>query len=115
FMKSYFLEGRLSGIFLPFLRASERPMAMACLRLLTFPPLPPFPLFNFPFLNLCISRPTSWDALREYLRGMGFSCCFHSAIFQRSHKMPMGKLGGLYIKRSIHMETLWGSVSSKPK
>src|SRR6478736_2759553 len=29
------------GTFLPFLRALERPMAMACWRLLTLPPLPP--------------------------------------------------------------------------
>src|SRR6478672_7537611 len=38
------------GTFLPFLRALERPMAMACLRLLTLPPLPPGPLFAVPRL-----------------------------------------------------------------
>src|ERR1700685_2967722 len=32
------------GTFLPFLRALARPMAMACLRLFTLPPLPPLPL-----------------------------------------------------------------------
>src|SRR5215216_4940568 len=31
----------LLGTFLPFLRALDRPMAMACFRLFTFPPLPP--------------------------------------------------------------------------
>src|SRR4051812_17825528 len=31
------------GTFLPFLRASDSPIAMACLRLLTLPPLPPRP------------------------------------------------------------------------
>jgi hypothetical protein len=36
---------------LPFLRASESPMAIACLRLLTVPPLPPLPL-SVPFLRL---------------------------------------------------------------
>lgn len=37
------------GTLAPFLRASERPMAMACLRLFTVPPLPPFPDFKEPF------------------------------------------------------------------
>ena len=49
----------LRGTFAPFLRASERPMAIACLRLLTFPPLPPLPLFASPRLYRCISRLTS--------------------------------------------------------
>src|SRR6478736_3288695 len=55
------------GTFLPFLRASERPMAMACLRLFTLPPFPPLPLLSVPFLRLCIARFTSLPALREYL------------------------------------------------
>ena len=38
------------GTFLPFLRAFDRPIAIACLRLFTLPPLPPRPLFAFPFL-----------------------------------------------------------------
>src|ERR1043166_8194024 len=54
------------GTLAPFLRASERPIAIACLRLLTFPPRPPLPLFSLPFLYLCISRFTSFPALREY-------------------------------------------------
>src|SRR4051812_1358134 len=58
------------GTFLPSLRASDKPMAMACLRLLTFPPLPPGPLFNLPCLNARISRSTSLPALFEYLRAM---------------------------------------------
>lgn len=31
------------GTFAPFLRASDKPIAIACLRLFTFPPLPPLP------------------------------------------------------------------------
>jgi hypothetical protein len=58
------------GTFLPFLRASESPIAIACLRLLTVPPFPPLPLFNWPRLNLCISRSTSSEALREYFLAM---------------------------------------------
>jgi len=33
-------EAAFFGTLLPFLRAFERPMAMACLRLLTLPPVP---------------------------------------------------------------------------
>src|SRR5205823_3699803 len=62
----------LRGTFLPFFRASDRPMAIACLRLLTFPPLPPLPLFSVPFLRRLIALFTSLEALREYLRAI---CC----------------------------------------
>ena len=60
----------LRGTFLPFLRAFERPMAIACLRLFTLPPLPPRPLFAVPFLYRRISRSTSvpFPALFEYFR-----------------------------------------------
>src|SRR6185312_4105430 len=54
------------GTFLPSLRASERPIAMACLRLVTFLPLRP--LLSFPCLNSCISRFTSLPADLLYLR-----------------------------------------------
>ena len=37
----------MDGTFAPFLRASERPIAIACLRLLTLPPLPPLPELLF--------------------------------------------------------------------
>src|SRR5580704_2952372 len=40
----------LRGTLLPFLRAFERPIAIACSRLLTLPPLPPRPLFAVPRL-----------------------------------------------------------------
>src|ERR1700680_3207756 len=58
------------GTRLPSRRASERPIAIACLRLLTFPPLPPLPLLSVPRLNLRISRSTSFAALRAYLLAM---------------------------------------------
>jgi len=37
------------GTFAPFLRASERPIAIACLRLFTVPPFPPRPDLSVPF------------------------------------------------------------------
>src|SRR5690242_14879960 len=56
------------GTFFPFFRASESPMAMACLRLFTFLPLRP--LFSAPFLRRLIALSTSFEALREYLRAI---------------------------------------------
>jgi hypothetical protein len=58
------------GTFLPFALASDRPIAIACLRLLTF--LPERPLFNVPALRFFIARPTSLDAFFEYLRAIAF-------------------------------------------
>jgi hypothetical protein len=56
------------GTFLPSALASERPIAIACLRLLTF--LPDRPLFNVPALRFFIARPTLADAFLEYFRAM---------------------------------------------
>lgn len=56
----------LGGTFLPSRRASDNPMAIACLRLFTFLPLRPD--FSLPRLNSCISRPTVLLAPRLYLR-----------------------------------------------
>src|SRR6476620_2238647 len=55
------------GTFLPFLRASESPMAIACFLLFTVPPLPPLPRLSEPFLRRCMALFTSLPALREYL------------------------------------------------
>src|SRR6185312_6217430 len=54
------------GTFLPSRRASDRPIAMACLRLFTFLPLRP--ILRRPRLNSCISRSTFLLALGLYLR-----------------------------------------------
>jgi hypothetical protein len=43
-------------------------MAMACLRLFTRPPLPPFPLRSVPCFRLCIALDTSRCELRLYFR-----------------------------------------------
>jgi len=59
------------GTFLPFSRASDRPMAIACFRLLTVLPLRP--LFNVPLLRLCSALFTSSDADFEYFLGMIYS------------------------------------------
>ena len=53
------------GTFFPFDRASARPIAIACFRLLTFRPLLDF---SVPFLRRRIALSTSLLALSEYLR-----------------------------------------------
>jgi hypothetical protein len=58
----------LAGTFFPLRRASESPMAIACLRLFTFLPLRP--LLRLPRLRLRIARSTSLEALREYFLAM---------------------------------------------
>jgi hypothetical protein len=52
------------GTFAPFLRASERPIATACLRLVTFFPLRP--LFSVPRFISCISFFTCLPAAEPY-------------------------------------------------
>ena len=63
---AYDFDLRRFGTFRPFLRASERPIAIACLRLVTFFPLRP--LRSVPRLR--IARATSLEALREYRRAI---------------------------------------------
>jgi len=50
------------------LRASERPIAIACLRLLTGPPFPPFPERRVPFFSRRMARSTDLAAAFPYLR-----------------------------------------------
>jgi hypothetical protein len=55
------------GTLAPFLRASERPMAIACFRLLTVPPLLPFPDFKVPRFLRRSALPTDLAAAFPYL------------------------------------------------
>src|SRR5690606_23070681 len=80
------------GTFFPFARASDRPIAIACLRLVTFFLLRP--LRSVPFLRFFMARSTSFDAEREYLRAispllaMGWS---RAARQPASEPTPFGK------------------------
>src|SRR5882757_3116556 len=56
------------GTFLPSALASESPIAIACLRLVTF--FFERPLFKVPALRFFITRSTSADAFLEYFRAM---------------------------------------------
>ena len=59
----------MRGTFAPERLASERPIAIACLRLFTLRPLPDF---NFPRFSLCISFSTDLDAFGLYFRPLDF-------------------------------------------
>jgi hypothetical protein len=56
------------GTFAPAALASDRPIAIACLRLLTF--RPDRPLLSVPALRSLIARLTLVDAFLEYFRAM---------------------------------------------
>ena len=71
FLVRYFLRAdrllaRLRGTFAPFARASDRPIAIACLRLFTLPPFPPGPLLSVPFFLRRIALSTRLDAAVPY-------------------------------------------------
>lgn len=79
----FYLLDFLRGTFAPFLRASDKPIAIACLRLLTVPPFPARPDFRVPcFLRRIALRTLFCDALPY--RGMNSSCqqlvsrCIHN-------------------------------------
>ena len=55
------------GTLAPFFRASESPMAIACFRLLTVPPLPPLPDFSVPLFFRCMALLTLLPAAFPYL------------------------------------------------
>jgi len=68
FFAAFFLPVFFVGTFLPSALASERPIAIACFRLLTF--LPDRPLFNVPALRFFIARSTLAAEPLEYFRAM---------------------------------------------
>jgi hypothetical protein len=69
FYRVDFFAPRFRGTLAPFARASERPIAIACLRLFTFRPLP---LLSVPFLRRRIVLATLFDAAFPYLRVLFF-------------------------------------------
>jgi len=56
------------GTLAPFFRASESPIAIACLRLFTAPPFPPLPERSVPFFFLRIALATVLPAALPYFR-----------------------------------------------
>jgi hypothetical protein len=70
FVEDFFFEDFFAGTFAPSARASESPIAIACLRLFTVLPLRP--LLSLPRLNSCISRSTDFEAFGLYFRFADF-------------------------------------------
>jgi len=70
----YFELDFFLGTFAPFFRASESPMAIACDRLFTRPPLPPLPDFRVPRFLRLIALFTVLLAALPYL-GIGPPVC----------------------------------------
>jgi hypothetical protein len=68
FFEVDFFDDFFDGTLPPSRRASERPMAMACLRLVTFLPEPP--LFSVPRLRSCIAFSTLSCAFFPYFAAM---------------------------------------------
>jgi len=68
FLLEDFRPADFRGTFAPFFRASESPIAIACLRLVTLPPLPPFPDLSVPFFRRRIADSTRLPAALPYLR-----------------------------------------------
>jgi hypothetical protein len=93
-------EALFRGTFAPFLRASERPIAIACLRLFTVPPFPPRPDFSVPFFFRRIALATVLPAAFPYRRPLLFlevlRCCgmvpslkgLESAIVEEVGRVP---------------------------
>jgi hypothetical protein len=61
------------GTLAPFFRASDRPIAIACLRLFTLPPWPDFPRLNVPFFRRCMALLTDLPAPLLYFRPLRFA------------------------------------------
>jgi hypothetical protein len=69
FFEADFLLAAFFGTFAPSFLASERPIAIACFRLVTFLPLRP--LFSDPSFFSCMARSTFLPAPFEYFAIMG--------------------------------------------
>jgi hypothetical protein len=68
FRRDDFLPEDFLGTLAPFFLASDSPIAIACLRLVTLPPLPPFPDLSVPFFRRRIADSTRLLAALPYFR-----------------------------------------------
>ena len=74
------------GTFAPFLRASDNPIAIACFRLFTRPPLPPLPDFSVPFFSRRTALSTLLPAAFPYRAIVDLLNC--SASYRHPHRHP---------------------------
>jgi hypothetical protein len=68
------------GTLAPFFRASERPIAIACSRLFTLPPRPPFPIRSVPLFRRRIALSTRLLAALPYFRAVDFRAVDFRAV-----------------------------------
>jgi hypothetical protein len=79
---------RLRGTFAPFFRASDKPIAIACFRLFTVPPLPPRPRLSVPDFRRFIALSTRFDADLPYRRPLDrFEELFRFAVAMDSPRI----------------------------
>src|ERR1700722_7826136 len=74
FVTAWIYDCAFFGTLAPFFRASDSPIAIACLRLFTVPPLPPFPERRVPFFSRRTALSTDFPAAFPYLRLLNFLC-----------------------------------------
>src|SRR5580698_4422302 len=96
------------GTLAPFLRASERPMAMACLRLVTFLPLRP--LFSLPRFSSCISVSTCLPAEGLYLRVDFFAEVFFAGDFFADDFFAAVFFAGAFLLAAFFVEVFFAEV-----
>src|SRR5438874_6502811 len=81
FDDDFFDEDFFDGTLPPALRASDNPIAIACLRLVTF--LPERPLFSVPRFFSCIAFSTFCDAFLPYFDAIHTSVCRNEMCAKR--------------------------------
>src|SRR5580698_2985039 len=79
--------GFLRGTLAPFLRASDRPIAIACLRLVTTPPVPFFPERSVPRFSRCNAFLTLSLAVLPYF-AISSSCYSLSSFISITVRRP---------------------------
>src|ERR1700722_7203621 len=72
FVTAWIYDCAFFGTLAPFFRASESPIAIACLRGFTTPPLPPFPERRVPFFSRRTALSTDLLAALPYLGPLDF-------------------------------------------
>src|SRR3954469_207729 len=83
-----FLPLRLRGTLAPFFLASDNPIAIACLRLLTLPPFPPRPDFSVPFFRRRIALPTLFEAALPYFLPEDFRAAMSRLLLEDGDPIP---------------------------
>jgi hypothetical protein len=95
----------LGGTLAPFLRASDNPIAIACLRLFTVPPFPPLLRFSVPRFRRLIALATVFCAPLLYLRPPDLLLDFFFAgIHPSDSKFPV--LRGAAYRFGLRADTL---------